>query len=127
MNLGLHEGATIVTMPRFDLEQCLQVMQNHRVTFAPVVPPVMLALAKHPIVDQFDLSHVTTLLSGAAPLREELGAAVAARLRCRIIQGYGMTETASLTSLSHPFRTRRGSIGKPVSGQRSAHWFLAES
>jgi len=34
-----------------------------------------------------------------------------------VIQGYGMTETASLTSLSHPFRTQRGSIGKPVKGQ----------
>jgi acyl-CoA synthetase (AMP-forming)/AMP-acid ligase II len=91
-------------------------MQNHRVTFAPVVPPVMLALAKSPIVDRFDLSHLTTLLSGAAPLREELGAAVAARLGCRIIQGYGMTETSPVTHL-----VRRGSaqikfesVGPPV-------------
>ncbi len=34
-----------------------------------------------------------------------------------VIQGYGMTETASLTSLSHPLRSRRGSIGKPLPGQ----------
>ncbi len=39
------------------------------------------------------------------------------RLGYAVIQGYGMTETASLTSLSHPFRTRHGSIGKPVAGQ----------
>ena len=39
------------------------------------------------------------------------------RVGYAVIQGYGMTETASLTSLSHPFRTRQGSIGKPVSGQ----------
>ena len=116
MNLGLYEGATIVTLPRFDLEHCLEVMQNHRVTFAPVVPPVMLALAKNPIVDRFDLSHLTTLLSGAAPLREELGAAVAARLGCRIIQGYGMTETSPVT---HIVRRRSAqikfeSVGPPV-------------
>ena len=39
------------------------------------------------------------------------------RLGYAVIQGYGMTETASLTSLSHPFRIRQGSIGKPVAGQ----------
>jgi long-chain acyl-CoA synthetase len=39
------------------------------------------------------------------------------RLGYAVIQGYGMTETASLTSLSHPFRMRHGSIGKPVAGQ----------
>lgn len=116
MNLGLYEGATIVTMPRFDLEQCLELLQKHRITFAPVVPPVMLALAKNPIVDRFDLSHVHTLLSGAAPLREDLAAAVAARLGCRIIQGYGMTETSPVTHIA-----RRGSpqikfesVGPPV-------------
>jgi acyl-CoA synthetase (AMP-forming)/AMP-acid ligase II len=116
MNLGLYEGATIVTMPRFDLEQCLELLQKHRITFAPVVPPVMLALAKNPIVGRFDLSHLTTLLSGAAPLREELGAAVAARLGCRIIQGYGMTETSPVT---HIVRRRSAqikfeSVGPPV-------------
>ena len=39
------------------------------------------------------------------------------RLGYAVVQGYGMTETASLASLSHPFRTRQGSIGKPVAGQ----------
>jgi long-chain acyl-CoA synthetase len=39
------------------------------------------------------------------------------RLGYAVIQGYGMTETASLASLSHPFRTKHGSIGKPVAGQ----------
>ena len=116
MNLALCEGATIVTMPRFDLEQCLEMMQNHRVTFAPVVPPVMLALAKSPIVDKYDLSRLTTVLSGAAPLREELGASVAARLGCRIIQGYGMTETSPVTHVvrrrSAPIRFE--SVGPPV-------------
>src|SRR6185503_4102106 len=43
MNLALHVGATVVTMPRFDLEQCLQVLEKYRVTFANVVPPMVLA------------------------------------------------------------------------------------
>jgi acyl-CoA synthetase (AMP-forming)/AMP-acid ligase II len=116
MNLGLYEGATIVTMPRFDLEQCLEVLQNYRVTFAPVVPPIMLALAKNPIVEKFDLSQMHTLLSGAAPLREELAAAVAARLGCRIIQGYGMTETSPVTHLKRRpgAHVKFESVGQPV-------------
>ena len=51
MNLGLRNGATIVTMPRFDLDQFLGLIEEHRVTRAYVVPPIALALAKHPAVD----------------------------------------------------------------------------
>ena len=58
MNLALHVGATVVTMPRFDLEQCLQILQKYRVTFANVVPPIVLALAKHPLVDKYELPHL---------------------------------------------------------------------
>jgi acyl-CoA synthetase (AMP-forming)/AMP-acid ligase II len=116
MNLGLYEGATIVTLPRFDLEQFLEVLQSYRVTLAPVVPPVLLALAKNPIVDKYDLTSLDTLVSGAAPLREELAATAAARLGCRVIQGYGMTETSPVTHLlrRQSARIACGSIGPPV-------------
>ena len=66
LNLGLHVGATVVTMPRFELEACLRLLQTYRVTLAPVVPPIVLALARHPAVDQYD-RRASTLLSGAAP------------------------------------------------------------
>ena len=56
MNQGLRAGATIVTMPRFDLEQFLGLIAEHGVTRAYVVPPIALALAKHPAVDGHDLS-----------------------------------------------------------------------
>ena len=59
-------------MPRFDLEQFLQLIQEHRVTVAYVAPPVVLALAKHPLVDEFDLSSLRAILSGAAPLDSDL-------------------------------------------------------
>ena len=58
MNQGLRAGATIVTMPRFDLEQFLGLIEEHGVTRAYVVPPIALALAKHPAVDEHDLSSV---------------------------------------------------------------------
>jgi acyl-CoA synthetase (AMP-forming)/AMP-acid ligase II len=97
MNLGLRTGMTIVTMPRFDLEGFLGAIQEHKVTRAYVVPPIALALAKHPLVDSFDLSSLDAVFSGAAPLGAELEVAVAERLGCGVSQGYGMTETSPVT------------------------------
>ena len=51
MNLAFYMGATVVTMPRFDLEQFLQIIQQYEVTVAHLVPPIILALAKHPLVE----------------------------------------------------------------------------
>ena len=56
MNIPLYRGATIVTMPRFELAEFLRVIQDYRITRAWVVPPIVLAMAKHPLVDEFDLS-----------------------------------------------------------------------
>ena len=46
-------------------------------------------LAKHPLVDSYDMSSLRGILSGAAPLDEDLGHAAAQRLGCRLVQGYG--------------------------------------
>ncbi|MDQ3754412.1 MAG: AMP-binding protein [Acidobacteriota bacterium] len=113
MNLGLYTGATIVTMPRFDLEQFLRIVQDYQVTLAPIVPPIALALAKHPIVDNYDLSHLKAVFSGAAPLSAEVSRACAERLGCLIRQGYGMTETSPVTHASpvEPDEIKPGSVG----------------
>lgn len=98
MNLELSVGATVITMPRFDLEQALSLIQEHKVTRFFAVPPVVLALAKHPMVDQYDLSSLVQVFSGAAPLGAELAAEAAKRVGCEVVQGYGMTE---LSPVSH--------------------------
>ena len=116
MNLGLRNGATIVTMPRFDLEQFLDLIETHSVSRVFVVPPIALALAKHPAVEGRDLSRVRTIMSGAAPLGPELAEAVAERLDCFVMQGYGLTETSPVTHTipPDPARNKPGSIGPPV-------------
>ena len=116
MNLGLYRGATIVTMPRFDLEQCLQIMQQYRVTFANVVPPIVLAFAKSPLVDKYDLSRLHTVFSGAAPLSESVATAASARLGCRVVQGYGLTETSPVTHATRvdAAPAKAAGIGPPV-------------
>ena len=116
MNLALYAGATVVTMPRFDLEQMLELVQQHRITFANVVPPIVLALAKSPIVDRYDLSSLRTVFSGAAPLGAGTAQAASARLGCAVLQGYGLTETSPVTHATRlPDAGRKpAGIGPPV-------------
>lgn len=114
LNLGLRRGLRCVTMPRFDLEQYLQLIERHRVTTLYVVPPIVLALAKHPSVAKYDLSSVTLVNSGAAPLGDDLQQAASERLRAPVQQGYGMTETTIAVSgrrlTGDPIKS--GSVGR---------------
>lgn len=114
LDLSLYQGATVVTMPRFDLEQYLQLVQKHGVTILHVVPPIALALAKHPMVDNFDLSKVRGAFSAAAPLGESVAEALYARLGFRVSQAYGMTEVSGACHLGP---TTEDKI-KPASGGR---------
>ena len=97
MSGALRVGATVVTMPRFELEQFLGLMEKHGVTLGYLVPPIVLALAKHPSVDNYDLSTLTNVLSGAAPLPEPVAKACAERNGIVVRQGYGLTETSPVT------------------------------
>jgi acyl-CoA synthetase (AMP-forming)/AMP-acid ligase II len=116
LNHGLYRGATIVTMPRFELEPFLETLQKHRVTFANVVPPIVLALAKHPAVENYDLSALRMVFSGAAPLGGDLARACAARLGCQVLQGYGLTETSPVTHAcpTDPAGAKPASVGLPL-------------
>lgn len=99
LNFALLQRAGLVTMPKFDLVEFLRIIQEHRTTWVFVAPPIAVALAKHPIVDQYDLSAIKVIFSGAAPLDGALAAAVEKRLHCEVVQGYGMTETSPAVNL----------------------------
>src|SRR3954451_4021391 len=116
MNQALRTGATVVTMPRFDLGDFLTLVERHRVTKAHLVPPIVLALAKDQAVEGRDLSRLQWINSGAAPLSGELADACAARLGCAVVQGYGLTETSPVTHAVPVERAanRPGSVGPPV-------------
>jgi acyl-CoA synthetase (AMP-forming)/AMP-acid ligase II len=111
MNVSLAAGATVVTMPRFDLAQFLQLHQDHRITRSFVAPPIVVALAKQPVVDDFDLSALELVFSGAAPLSGELALEAGARLGCEVVQGYGMTELAPVSHLTPKGGGKPGSVG----------------
>lgn len=115
LNGSLAAGATVICMPRFDLPEFLGLAQQYKVKRALVVPPVVLALAKHPLVDEYDLSNLEQVFSGAAPLGAELAAEAEARLKCEVAQGYGMTELSPVTHVSPLGGARPGTVGLLVS------------
>ena len=116
MASALSRGSTLVTMPRFDLEEFLRLLQDQRITRAYVAPPIVLALAKHPMVDKYDLSELKSVFSGAAPLDASMEEACTERLGCEVIQGWGLTETSPVvtTNYNTPRGPRPGSVGVPL-------------
>jgi 4-coumarate--CoA ligase len=114
MNFALSRGVTVVSVPRFDLVKMLELVQEQRITRLFLVPPIILALAKHPIVDKYDLSSVKQIFSGAAPLGGEIAEAAASRLGCSIAQGYGMTELSPVTHIVPEDDYKAASVGTLV-------------
>lgn len=114
MNLSLRVGATVVTMPRFDLGQYLSLVQTYGVTILHLVPPVVLALTKHPIVDQYDFSTVRGAFSAAAPLSDTVASALFERLGFHVSQAYGMTEVSGASHIgpTTPDKLKPASVGR---------------
>jgi acyl-CoA synthetase (AMP-forming)/AMP-acid ligase II len=116
MNAALYGRGCVVTLPRFDLAGFLAAIAEHRVDHVFIAPPVALALAHHPLVDQYDLSSVEIVMSAAAPLDAALARRVEDRLGATVVQGYGLTESSPCTHGIPVERTDldRGSIGLPM-------------
>jgi long-subunit acyl-CoA synthetase (AMP-forming) len=104
----------MVAVERFDLEIFLRTIQNARITFAYVAPPVLVHLASNPMAHKFDLSSLRMVTSGAAPLTRELVETIHSRLNIRINQAYGLSETSPVTHAQpwDDWHASVGSVGK---------------
>lgn len=100
LSAALYLGATLVTLPRFDMESFLEAMEKHSITYANLVPPLVLALVRNPSVDAVRLSNLKTIMCGAAPLSMATAQAFAEKMECRVTQGYGMTEASPVTHVA---------------------------
>lgn len=117
---ALRVGAAILIMQKFEINTLLELVQKYKVTIAPFVPPIVLAIAKSPVVGKYDLSSIRTVMSGAAPMGKELEDTVRAMLpNAKLGQGYGMTEAGPVLSMclafaKEPFEIKSGSCGTVV-------------
>ncbi|EXJ57440.1 hypothetical protein A1O7_07788 [Cladophialophora yegresii CBS 114405] len=116
--INTYVGNTAIVLSRFDLERFLSCCQKHRPEVVSVVPPVMLLLAKHPLVEKYDLSSLKRIMCAAAPLSVELREAVEARFKKMYgtdilgLQAWGMTETSPLGAYVPPDRPdKRHTVG----------------
>ncbi|RZB83938.1 4-coumarate--CoA ligase-like 7 isoform B [Glycine soja] len=118
----LQRGSAVVSLKKFEFELVLKTIEKFKVTHLWVVPPIILALAKHGLVDKYDLSSLKHIGSGAAPLGKELMKECAKRFPHAIVsQGYGMTETCGIVSVENARMGIRnsGSTGMLVAGMEA--------
>ena len=115
--MGLIAGSTAIVFSQFKEDAFLETIEKYKIEVLTMVPPLMVFLAKHPIVDKYDLSSVKIIWCGAAPLSREIELAVKKRLNNpEIRQAYGMTEL-TLSVLKIPENCDRpGSAGTLMPG-----------
>ncbi|KAL6001947.1 4-coumarate--CoA ligase 1 [Asimina triloba] len=117
---GLRVGAAIMMMQKFEIRALMELVERHKVSIMAIVPPIMLAIAKSPDLDSYDLSSIRTIMSGAAPMGKDLEDTVRAKLpNGKLGQGYGMTEAGPVLSMclafaKEPFRIKSGACGTVV-------------
>ena len=107
------KGHTIITNSgRFDLEQFCSLVQEHKPERAHLVPPILLGLAKHPVVENYDLSSLQCIISAAAPLGIDTELAVKERLGIDVVtQAWGMSELSPIGTINSDYNTKSASVG----------------
>lgn len=108
---GWKGNELITTSDRFDLEKFCSLVQEHKPERAHLVPPIILGLGKHPVVDKYDFSSVKMIISAAAPLGLETETITKKRLGTNIKQAWGMSELSPLGTINSDFNAKSGSIG----------------
>ncbi|CAK4638503.1 unnamed protein product [Aphanomyces euteiches] len=114
MNTVLISGQPQVVLPKFDHEKFLECLERYQISKAHIVPPIASFLAKHPLVDKYDLSSMQYVISAAAPLGAGLEEAVKERLGITVKQCYGMTELSPIVNYSKDNDLKSASTGQLV-------------
>jgi long-chain acyl-CoA synthetase len=114
MNEAIELAATIILLPRFNVDEALEAINRYRPTRFPGVPTMYMAIMNHPRVKEYDISCIRVCSSGSAPMPVEAQKRFEALTGARISEGYGLTEAAPVTH-ANPFNGKRkiGSIGLP--------------
>lgn len=112
--LTLCTGGTQIILPKFEPTLFLSSIEKHRISFATLAPPLILFLAKHPEVSKYDVSCLESVISGAAPLSENLANEACSRTGISVIrQAYGLSEMASHCMPLKMGMAKPSSVGSP--------------
>ena len=117
MNAAVHGGGTITLLPRFDPGKALEIIARDRCTIFEGVPTMYGALLNHPDREKHDVSCLRVCVSGGASLPGEVLRGFEEAFGCKVLEGYGLSETSPVASFNQPDRERKiGSIGTPIEG-----------
>jgi long-chain acyl-CoA synthetase len=117
MNAAIAGGGTLSLIPRFDPAKALEIIQRDRVNVFEGVPTMYGAMLHCPEADTCDTSMLRVCASGGAAMPVELMRGFEAKFGCKVLEGYGLSETSPVASFNHPDLERKpGSIGTPVDG-----------
>ncbi|MFZ5644490.1 MAG: long-chain-fatty-acid--CoA ligase [Bacillota bacterium] len=113
MNSGIYNGATLVLIPRFDLNMVLESIPKYKVNIFPGTPTIYVAIISAPNLKQYDLTSIRICVSGGAPLPLEVQLKFQELTGGRLIEGYGLSETSPITHGNLLYSKAEGAIGLP--------------
>lgn len=117
MTLPISLGAEIILVPRFHLEDLLKTIEKERPTVFPGVPTIFTAINNHPGIRREQLASLTLGVSGGAPLPAEVRERFNEISGCKLVEGYGLSETSPVLTANPPLGViKDGSVGTPVPG-----------
>jgi long-chain acyl-CoA synthetase len=117
MNATLGGGGTLTLIPRFDPAKALEIIQRDQVNVFQGVPTMYGAMLHLDNRDDFDVSTLKVCASGGSAMPVELMRGFEKAFKCKVLEGYGLSESSPVASFNHPDRERKpGSIGTPIEG-----------
>ncbi|MGZ4328827.1 MAG: long-chain-fatty-acid--CoA ligase [Solirubrobacteraceae bacterium] len=117
LNATIAAGGTLTLIPRFDPGKALEIIQRDQVNVFEGVPTMYSAMLHHEGRDEFDTSTLELCVSGGSAMPVELMRGFEEAFHCKILEGYGLSESSPVASFNRPDRERKpGSIGIPIEG-----------
>ena len=117
LNAAVHAQAMISMIPRFDPEKALEIIERDGITLFQGVPTMYNAMLHAPNKDDVDTSTLRVCMSGGSAMPEEVMRAFEKQFGCKVLEGYGLSETSPVASFNHPDKENKaGSIGTPIEG-----------
>ncbi len=117
LNAGICNRAMLSMIPRFDPDKALEIIARDGITIFQGVPTMYNAMLSCESADSADTSTLRLCMSGGAAMPEEVMRKFEDKFGCKVLEGYGLSETSPVASFNHPDKERKpGSIGTPIDG-----------